>query len=207
VASDLRLYEGVHSRRDRGRAAQVASRAFLDDNFFRFLLKNDSQRARALPLLFNAQISHLGPRGRLVTVRDGDAIVGVGAWLSTQGYPQPVPTQLAQLPGTIRALYRHPKRLPVGGAYLKALVKIHPKTPHWYLMLLAVEPSYQRRGVGTMLVEHGLAHVEREGVGVYLETQKEDNLPYYRRFGFELKATVHPIKDGPTYYTMWREAL
>jgi predicted N-acetyltransferase YhbS len=73
-------------------------------------------------------------------------------------------------------------------------------------MLLAVDPSSQRHGVGTMLVEHGLTLADREGVGAYLETQEEENLAYYRRFGFELTQTLNPVAGGPPYYTMWRAA-
>jgi predicted N-acetyltransferase YhbS len=73
-------------------------------------------------------------------------------------------------------------------------------------MLLAVEPTMQRSGVGSMLMEEGLAQIDAEHVGAYLETQKIDNHAYYRRFGFELRDTLHPIPDGPPYYTMWRPA-
>ena len=30
-----------------------------------------------------------------------------------------------------------------------------------------------------------------------LETQKEDNLSYYRRFGFEVVDRLRPVSDGP----------
>jgi predicted N-acetyltransferase YhbS len=66
------------------------------------------------------------------------------------------------------------------------------------------DPAIQRSGVGTMLMEHGLEQINNEGVGGYLETQKEDNLAYYRRFGYELRTTLRPVKNGPPLYTMWR---
>ena len=92
------------------------------------------------------------------------------------------------------------------GTYLRTLRKVHPKEPHWYLILLAVDPPWQRRGAGSMLVEHGLAFADAAGVGAYLETQKEENLAYYRRFGFELVDTLRPLPGGLPYYTMWRPA-
>jgi glycine/D-amino acid oxidase-like deaminating enzyme len=80
-------------------------------------------------------LAHLGPKGRVVTVREEGRIVGVAAWITTDGYPQPVATQLAQIPGTLRALYRRPKALIDGNRYLTAMAKAHIKTPHWYLLL------------------------------------------------------------------------
>ena len=49
-----------------------------------------------------------------------------------------------------------------------------------------------------------LDEVDTEGVGSYLETPRDDNVPYYRRFGYELVDTLQPIEGGPPYYTMWR---
>lgn len=201
----LRVDERPLSPRELDEAAGLASRAFVDDEYFTYLLPDDRSRARSLALLFRSQVGHLGPSHHLVTVRDArEAIVGVAAWLPTNRYPLPLRVQLAQVPGQLRALYRHPRSLQIGSAYVKSLVRIHPKDPHWYLMLLAVEPDHQRSGVGTLLMHHGLARVDAEHVGAYLETQKADNHAYYGRFGFELRQTLHPMADGPPYYTMWR---
>jgi ribosomal protein S18 acetylase RimI-like enzyme len=203
----LRLDEGPLSRRDRHAAAGVATRAFLDDAYFAYLLPGAKFRAHALPILFSGQIGHLGNHGRIVVVRDdGDRVVGVAVWLATGGFPLSIGVQIAQIPSSLRALYSRPHSLTVGGLYLRELLNVHPKEPHWYLMLLAVEPTLQRSGVGAMLMEDGIAHIEAERVGAYLETQKIDNLAYYRRFGFELRETLHPAADGPAYYTMWRPA-
>jgi len=53
-------------------------------------------------------------------------------------------------------------------------------------------------------MELGVTNMDEEGVGGYLETQNEDNLAYYRRFGYELRETLRPVKDGPPLFTMWR---
>jgi ribosomal protein S18 acetylase RimI-like enzyme len=207
VTPALRLDDRPHSRRDRRQAADVATRAFLNDAYFAYLLPGEQFRARALPILFEGQIGHLGRFARVVVVRDDkDDIVGVALWLTTGGFPLSIRAQIAQMPSSLRALYRHPHSLQVGGVYLRELLSVHPKEPHWYLMLLAVDPATQRQGVGTMLMNDGIARIDAEHVGAYLETQKEDNHAYYRRFGFELRETLHPMPGGPPYYTMWRTA-
>jgi ribosomal protein S18 acetylase RimI-like enzyme len=113
-------------------------------------------------------------------------------------------TQLAGVPGTLRALYRRPAALRDGGRYLEAIAKAHPKDPHWYLYLLVADPDFQRRGIGKMLLDDKLPLVDEAHVGAYLETQKTDNIAYYRRFGFDLVREVAPVPGGPPIYTMWR---
>lgn len=207
MTNDFRFDDAPLSKARLNEAAAVAMRAFYDDAYFRFLMPNDRARARSATILFHEQLKHLQGTGRVTTVRDGDdKIVAVAGWMKTDQFPPPILSQLAQLPGTLRAFYRQPRSLRIGARYLGTLLKVHPKEKHWYLMLLAADPARQRVGAGTLLMKDGLSHIEAEGVGGYLETQKEDNLAYYRRFGFELKETLHPMSEGPPYYTMWRPA-
>jgi ribosomal protein S18 acetylase RimI-like enzyme len=180
-------------------------RAFFNDPFFRFLSPSERLRTRGLTFFIRANLAHFGEGGRVVTVRQPDhTIAGVAGWLPTGCYPQSMGTQLAQIPGTFRALYRRPRALIDGNKYLTAVAKAHPREAHWYLFLLVADPSIQRSGVGTMLMHHGLALADAEGAGGYLETQNENNLAYYRRFGYELRETLKPVSEGPPLYTMWR---
>ncbi len=186
--------------------AVVASRAFYTDPFFMFLSSRAVTRSRGLTLFFRGNLRHW-KSGRIVTVRDGaDRVVGAAAWLPTGTYPQSFFTQLAQVPGTVRALYRRPKALLHGNTFLTAIAKNHPKEPHWYLFLLVADPEVQRRGIGQMLLEEALTQIDNEGVPVFLETQKIENIAYYRRFGFELQNTLTPITHGPSLYAMYRPA-
>jgi ribosomal protein S18 acetylase RimI-like enzyme len=183
----------------------MSSRAFFDDPFFAYLLPDDAMRRSRLPFFFRAVFTHLGPRGRIVTVRNGnDEPIGVAAWLTTGGYPLPLTVQLRQMPTSLRAFYRRPRSLAAGNRYMAALVRAHRKDPQWYLMVLCADPLAQRSGVGTMLLEEALTQVDVEGVGSHLETPRLDNVAYYRRFGYELIETLTPLEGGPPYYTMWR---
>jgi GNAT superfamily N-acetyltransferase len=206
-SGDLHLDRTALSARQLDEAAMVALRGFYTDPFFIYLSPGARLRNRGLFLFFRTALRHLGPRGIIVTVRDDrDAIVGVSAWMPPGGYPQPIATQLAAIPGSFRALYRRPRSMLDGGRYLDAISKAHPKDPHWYLYLLVADPEMQRRGVGTMLLNDRLPQIDEEGVGSYLETQKEDNLAYYQRFGYELKTSITPVPEGPPIYALWRPA-
>ncbi|KAK6002575.1 hypothetical protein QM012_001325 [Aureobasidium pullulans] len=56
--------------------------------------------------------------------------------------------------------------------------------PYLYLKVLAIDPAYQRRGVGSLLLDHGLAIADRCGIQAYLEATKAGR-PLYARYGFE----------------------
>ncbi len=57
----------------------------------------------------------------------------------------------------------------------------HPPAPAVGLAPMAVIPEHQRRGVGTALVEAGLALCREQGVGLVVVLGHSD---YYPRFGF-----------------------
>lgn len=66
--------------------------------------------------------------------------------------------------------------------------------PYWHVHAVAVDPCVQGQGVGTALLTHVLAQLERlrgnQQAPVLLSTQRERNLGLYRRFGFELRSEV-----------------
>lgn len=187
-------------------AASVATRAFQFDAFWTAMLGPSSlQRARALGLFWRSELAHLGDRAEVYGARQGDRLVGVGAWIKPGCYPLPVGIQVRQLLASVWALSPYPPALVRGSKYLLAMEKAHPKEEHWYLLLLVADPAAQRGGVGTALQARGLEQADAAGLPAYLETQNPDNLPYYRRTGFEVDRTLDPVTGGPPLWTMRRE--
>ncbi len=203
--SERRIDERALIGTELSAAMAVASRAFFDDPFFSYLLPKDAMRRSRMPVFFQSVFSHMGPQGRIITVRnEADEILGVAAWQTTGGYPPSVKLQLTQIPSSLRAFYRRPRSLVIGNRYVAALAHVHRKDPQWYLMVLCADTTVQRSGVGTMLLNHGLRMVDAQGVGSHLETPRLDNVAYYRRFGYELIETVTPVEGGPPFHAMWR---
>ena len=79
----------------------------------------------------------------------------------------------------------------------------HPRWPHWYLGVLGTDPPMQGRGLGSGVMEPVLSRCDRDGIGAYLESSKESNVPYYRRHGFEVVEVV-TLPKGPRLWLMWR---
>jgi ribosomal protein S18 acetylase RimI-like enzyme len=82
----------------------------------------------------------------------------------------------------------------------------HPHNPHWYLPLIGVEPIQQRRGYGSMMLEHALKVCDEDQMSAYLESSNPENIPLYQRHGFEGLGIIqagaphqlHPCSAVPT---------
>ncbi len=59
--------------------------------------------------------------------------------------------------------------------------------------------------MGTRVIEPMCAKADADGVGLSLESSKESNVPFYSRFGFEARDTLHHRRNGPTMWLMWRD--
>jgi len=82
--------------------------------------------------------------------------------------------------------------------------KRHPREPHWYLSLLVTDPSAQGRGIGTRLIAPVLERCDVDGHFAYLETQKESNVAWYARSGFEVVDEVR-LKGTPPVWLLRRD--
>ena len=89
-------------------------------------------------------------------------------------------------------------------ALLREVERRHPADDHWYLALLATDPTRQGRGLGTALLGPILGRCDAEGQPAYTETQKEGNVAWYARSGFALIDEVH-VRGAPTIWRLWRD--
>ncbi|MFC0081360.1 GNAT family N-acetyltransferase [Aciditerrimonas ferrireducens] len=191
---------------DRGQAAAVATRAFHHDPLFEHLEPRALERSRGLGWFWLACLEASGPRARCYGAWQGERLLGVSVWFPPGAYPLPLAGQARELLGGLRALWRRPPGLLDGLRYLLAIDRAHPKEELWYLFLLVVDPLVQRCGLGARLQAPGMAAADAEGLDCYLETQKAENLPYYRRFGYEVLEELRPAPSGPPMWTMRRPA-
>lgn len=206
MATDVELSPLVPKGRDLEDAAMVAARAFHDDPFFEYLDSHGVTRARGLALFWRATIAAAAANSTMTAARRaGDGrMVGLSVVVPPGKWPLPVTDQARQLGGALRALIVRPPALVKGARYLFSMEAAHPKEDLWYLMLLCVDPSAQRSGIGGRLQEAMLRSADADAIDCYLETQKADNVPYYGRFGYELVQELAPVKGGPPLYLMRR---
>jgi len=71
--------------------------------------------------------------------------------------------------------------------------------------MIGVDPVRQGRGLGSALLEAGLARCDAEGAMAYLESSNPKNVPLYERYGFEVLGVIEP-EDFPPLTPMLRPA-
>lgn len=79
---------------------------------------------------------------------------------------------------------------------------LDPDEPHVHLGPIGVAPDAQGRGIGTALMHCYVEHLKRERCAGYLETDRPENVEFYKKFGFVVQRKEELI-GTPTWY-MWR---
>lgn len=192
--------KGVHLEE----AVEVSVRAFGDDPFFEFLFPNAATRDRSVAILHRAVLREVAAIGVTRTALLDGHVVGVAVWVPPGRWPYSPLIQLRQLKSTLRAFLPNFRTIMRSRGLFQEIVKAHPKHPHWYLQLLMVDPDHQRQGIGGTLQTPTLEVCDAAGLPAWLETQKEDNLAYYARFGFRV-VSEHRAPEGPPIWSLNRD--
>ncbi|GFG20805.1 GNAT family N-acetyltransferase [Aspergillus udagawae] len=82
----------------------------------------------------------------------------------------------------------------------QAADEIMGRTPCYRLSFIATDPSYARRGAGSLLVNWGIERSKKENLPIALESTL-DAVPFYQRLGFQAEAHISMplegiVKDG-----------
>jgi GNAT superfamily N-acetyltransferase len=89
------------------------------------------------------------------------------------------------------------ERLEETAKLFETMARYHPAEPHWFLPLMGVDPLWQGAGIGSALLQHALDRCDRERKPAYLESTNPRNIPFYRRFGFEVLGTIEAAGCPP----------
>jgi ribosomal protein S18 acetylase RimI-like enzyme len=184
--------------------AKVLARAFNDDPFLNWFVRQDSRRDERFEKAFNVALRQMS-RGLADTYTTTD-LAGGAIWRA------PGESKIGMLE-TLKLII--PYASVTGWSGLKRFVDCmnvvdkrhehHAGDPHWYLFILGVDTVHQGRGVGGQLIAPMLARCDEEKTPAYLETATERNLPFYERHGFKVVEEIVPVATAPTVWLMRRE--
>jgi len=74
----------------------------------------------------------------------------------------------------------------------------------WYLEYLAVDPSKQGSGLGSLILKESLKVIDELGETAYLESSNPKNMSLYERFGFRFLKKIQ-VGSSPELNTMFRQ--
>lgn len=169
------------SRDEESTVSALITLAFASDPMARWSLRDPQTYLAVMPDLIRA-FGSAAYDSDSAYVSDGFG--GAAMWLPPGEEPD-----IEMLDRLVRT-HADPTILPDVEAVFEAMAGYHPETPHWYLPLVGVDPARQGQGIGGALMQHALAHCDRDGVAAYLESSNPRNIPLYRRYGFEILGTI-----------------
>ena len=96
------------------------------------------------------------------------------------------------------------RKLLVYESFAMKLKKKYTGHVDWYVFNLSVRQSAQGKGIASKLMRPMLHFCDDEKMLVYLETNKESNVPMYRHYGFELQETNVVPGSSVDHYSLVR---
>lgn len=191
-------------------AARALASGFRDDPLFRHLVRDDDMRREWTLNVMRANLRLTAPDGHNYAALDETGRVVGAIGLTPPGkFPYPQTRGLGYLARLLFSIsaWRPPVRPQTRAfAYMREWDAMHPPEPHWYVMVVGVDFAEHGRGHGARLMSKASELADREGAILYLETQTEKNLTFYRRFGYETTEERRPDPDGPPTWGMARPA-
>lgn len=181
---------------DKDRALDAFTLAFVDDPMLRWIFSDGSV------YLKNLGAAQFGLGGRALehgTAYALDDFSAAAFWL-----PPGVGPDEALMGALMEHAVPDNRRGDLLGV-VEQMGQYHPHEAHWYLAVLGVDVSRQGKGLGSILMKHALARVDREHLPAYLESSNPRNISFYERHGFE---AIGRIQSGtsPTVTPMLRQA-
>lgn len=178
-------------------AARVLARAFVT-NPLHVAAFGPMQLAKNEKFFRGGLAAMTGPKR--VAIR-GARIVGVVHWVRSPGCRFSGGAKLRMVSDMIRA-FGAGTTLRVT-SWLGAWSSRHPREAHGHLGPIGVTPDEQGQRVGQRLMDLYCADLDGDGAPGYLETDRAENVRFYRNFGFEVVVTA-PVLGVPNYF-MWRK--
>ncbi len=186
-------------------AARVQGRAFFDDPAFVFTFPDEEARRDRLPWLMQVGVTYGTRFGEVMTT--SGPMLGHAVWLPP-GETSLSPERMGEAGFSEASQRMSAEELSRFEAFIETMTEAHEqivRTPHWYLMILGVDPPHQGQGIGGALIAPVLARADIGRFPCYLETANERNLAFYRRHGFEVQQENDVPGGGPHIWMMLRE--
>jgi len=188
-------------------AAETLASAFEIDPLLAYLMPDDAMRRRVLPHMMEANLRLTLPYEGTWALRESGKVIGVIAAIPPGGYPYPL---WREMMFNWRIFWNPNPWTPPLARFLRVMTysnvwaKMHMKKPHWYVYIVGVHREHHGRGHGRTLMGYVLRRADEERQPVYLETQTEGNVPFYKHMGFEVTETHRPREDGPPTWGLMR---
>jgi ribosomal protein S18 acetylase RimI-like enzyme len=181
---------------DAGWIAELIGSAFQDLEATEWLVPDRGVRAGILPRNFEIYVEHALTYGEVNVTHDR---TGAAVWIPRLDKLPAIPNyddRLAAACGEAVDRFRH-----LDGLFDEH----HPEPPHHHLAFLAVRPDRQRLGIGSALLAHHHAMLDRDGISAFLEASSTRSRDLYARHGYLPCGKEYGLPNGALFWPMWRD--
>ena len=187
--------------------SHMLARAFYDDPFQRYVFPDPKQRRSLSPAHFMPLLRYDHIAGEVWTTER--TIDGIGIWWP----PEHAALRLDLLDETGSNALPETIWADAFQRFISVLDFVEPfhaqavPGPHWYAMVIGVDPPMQRTGVGAALMTSIADRADTASVPCYPETTQPNNVAFYGKFGYEV--VEHGAVPGIelSYWTLRRLPL
>ena len=164
-------------------AGQVAARAYFEAEDFSTSTKDPSKQMKFLTKLMNITFQISVKFGSVYAT--SKVLEGVAAWLPHDKAKMTAWGILRS--GAFRSAIRLGSKL---ASKMDSVFSVldedreeNLQAPYFYLSVIGVGPEFQGQGFGGLLIKKLLQQADEAGYPIYLETETENNVLLYEKFG------------------------
>jgi ribosomal protein S18 acetylase RimI-like enzyme len=176
-----------------GEAAHLLGRAMCDNpaTVRAFRITDTERRTRALERFFVPVLGGLHQRGLIYGAFRESSLVGVYG-MARHAFCRP--TVLEKVGIVPSVVLGNP-----AGTILRVITWVGEwarrdlAEPHWHLGPVAVDPKIQGLGIGSTMLTAFCSRMDDLSMLSYLETDKYENVRFYRKLGFEVVAEAEVL--------------
>lgn len=172
---------------DLAAASRICARAMLDNPVHVKVFGQQRQlRQQRLQRFFPALLTYVLRKGELHGTFNGHELIGVLGMLPP-GHCQPRLTDIMRMLPALLTANSLPGLLRTA-RWLLLWARLDPEQPHWHMGPLAVDPDWQGRGAGHLLMNFTMERGKQDLL--YLETDTPENVRLYESIGFAVSREV-----------------
>jgi ribosomal protein S18 acetylase RimI-like enzyme len=187
--------------KDVPRAASVLRDAFSRDPLWSTVFAQVPDRERKLLAFYEVPVRYCLRYGKVYA--PSPALEGIAAWMPGERADLRLGSLIrsgAVWPGLRLGLGFGKKLDPIFAGTIRDRKEHMRGKRYLYLFVLGVARAHQGRGFGGQLLGALIEGSDREGLHLYLETETEQNVRLYEKFGFRtLKALRLPVVGLPSW--------
>ncbi len=180
-------------------AARSLANAFLKDPLQQYVFPDPVVNQEKSPLHFAAVLRYGMLFGEVYTTPESGGAVVLLRPGETEGSPEMAAAAgLDKLPELLGHAEMDRFFNTIG--FLETFHQEDMKIPHWYVMVVGVDPAFQGKGYGRALLDPVIEKAGTDGIPVYLETAQPNNRSFYQHLGFRV---MRELKEPVSGLNLW----